>query len=84
MKRITSLLLMLLVASTALAQTALSGSVVDENNQALPGVNIVLSSAEGTVSDFDGNFEIETNQTFPISAEISAIGFATQNINISS
>ncbi len=82
MKRITSLLLMLLVASTALAQTALSGSVVDENNQALPGVNIVLSSAEGTVSDFDGNFEIETNQTFPISAEISAIGFATQNINI--
>ena len=48
----------------------------------LPGVNIVLSSTEGTVSDFDGNFEIETNQTFPISAEISAIGFATQNINI--
>ena len=82
MKRITSLLLMLLVVSTALAQTALSGSVVDENNQALPGVNIVLSSTEGTVSDFDGNFEIETNQTFPISAEISAIGFATQNINI--
>ena len=82
MKRITSLLLMLLVASTALAQTTLSGSVVDENNQAVPGVNIVLSSSEGTVSDFDGNFEIETNQSFPINIDVSAIGFASQQIEL--
>ena len=82
MKRITSLLLMLLVASTALAQTTLSGSVVDENNQAVPCVNIVLSSSEGTVSDFDGNFEIETNQSFPINIDVSAIGFASQQIEL--
>ena len=73
---------MLFIAGTALAQTTLSGSVVDENNQAVPGVNIVLSSSEGTVSDFDGNFVIETNQTFPIKINVSAIGFASQQIEL--
>lgn len=83
MKRFTSLLLMLLGTALTFAQTTLSGTVVDENNQAVPGVNIVLSSTEGTVSDFDGNFQIETSQAFPITLEISAVGFASQEINVS-
>ena len=83
MKRITSLLLMLLCATTALAQTTLSGTVVDENNQAVPGVNIVLSSTEGVVTDFDGNFQVETTQSLPIMLEISAVGFASQELSVS-
>ena len=83
MKRITSLLLMLLCATTALAQTMLSGTVVDENNQAVPGVNIVLSSTEGVVTDFDGNFQVETTQSLPIMLEISAVGFASQQLSVS-
>ena len=36
---------------------AVTGTIVDENNLPLPGVNIVLQgSAIGTESDFDGNF----------------------------
>ncbi|QCE40254.1 carboxypeptidase-like regulatory domain-containing protein [Psychroserpens sp. NJDZ02] len=37
--------------------SAVTGTIVDENNLPLPGVNIVLQgSAIGTESDFDGNF----------------------------
>ncbi|MGC6422066.1 MAG: TonB-dependent receptor [Flavobacteriaceae bacterium] len=82
MKRITSLLLMLLSSSVVLAQTTISGQVVDENGQAVPGVNIVISSTEGTVSDFDGNFQIVTDQSLPLTLDITAVGFASQQINV--
>ena len=82
MKRITSLLLMLFTTMAAMAQTTISGQVVDENGQAVPGVNIVISSTEGTVSDFDGNFQIETAQALPLTLDISAVGFASQQVNV--
>ena len=82
MKRITLLMLLLLGTTAAMAQTTLSGQVVDENGQAVPGVNIVISSTEGTVSDFDGNFQIETGQSLPITLDISAVGFASQQVNV--
>ena len=75
-------MLMLLATTTAWAQTTISGQVVDENGQAVPGVNIVISATEGTVSDFDGNFSIETSQSLPLTLDITAVGFASQQINV--
>ena len=55
--------LLLLIGNIALAQTTLSGTVVDaENNEVIPGANIiVLGSNTGTVADFDGKFTLNTS-----------------------
>ena len=48
----------------AFAQTFLSGKVLDEKNQPLPGVNVsIKGSFDGTSSDTDGNYRFETAET---------------------
>jgi iron complex outermembrane recepter protein len=66
------------------AQTTINGSVVDEeNNQPLPGVNIVVKGTyTGVSADFDGNFTITTEEELPITLEVSYLGFATKSIEV--
>ena len=68
---------------TLFAQTSVSGTVVDDEGQPIPGVTILDSNNEqnGTVSDFDGNFTISV----PSDAElkVSFIGFESQTIEVS-
>ena len=60
---------------SALAQT-IQGTVVDETGEPLIGVNVTVKSTTiGTVTDFDGNFEMEA--PLPTVLEISYIGYAT-------
>lgn len=68
------------------AQNTLSGVVVDqENGQPLPGVNILVKgSFNGVSADFDGNFTLTTDQEFPITLEVSYLGFKTQIIEVGS
>ena len=74
----------LLIAPLAIAQNTISGVVVDENNEPIPGVNIVIQgTTEGTNSDFDGNYSITTNQALPFNITVSSVGFGTQSIEIS-
>src|SRR5690606_2416743 len=41
-------------------QVIISGTIIDENNQPLPGANILeKGTTNGTQADFDGNFSIE-------------------------
>ena len=71
------IVLLLLSANLVVAQTTISGSVVDtENNEAIPGANIiVVGSNTGTVADFDGNFILNTSSDFPLTLEVSYIAF---------
>ena len=60
----------------------ISGTVVDEDQIPLPGVNVrVKNSNIGTVTDFDGNFNLEV----PINSTltISYVGFITKTIEVS-
>jgi outer membrane receptor protein involved in Fe transport len=68
------------------AQTTINGSVVDEEtNQPLPGVNIVVKGTyTGVSADFDGNFSITTEEEFPITLEVSYLGFGTKTIEVTS
>ena len=68
------------------AQTTINGTVVDEEtNQPLPGVNIVVKGTyTGVSADFDGNFTITTEEEFPITLEVSYLGFATKSIEVTS
>ena len=78
--------LLLLIGNIALAQTTLSGTVVDaENNEAIPGANIiVLGSNTGTVADFDGKFTLNTSAELPLTIEVSYVGFGSKSIEVTS
>lgn len=54
------LLLVLLFPFSILAQSTLSGTVLDKvSNQPIPGVNVVVEGTQnGTSTDFDGNFKL--------------------------
>src|SRR5690606_5551433 len=57
-----------------------TGRVIDENGP-LPGVNIqVKGTSAGTMTDFDGNFEITTDSNAVLL--ISSMGFVSQEIMI--
>ncbi len=59
-----------------------SGNVTDENNQPLPGVNVLVKGeARGTTTDFDGNFSIGNLSTEDV-LQFSYIGFVPQEISV--
>jgi outer membrane receptor for Fe3+-dicitrate len=61
-----------LMGATLFAQTKLTGKVVDEFNQALPGADVIIKgTTQGTSTDFDGNFSLETSDA----AGTVSIGF---------
>ena len=75
--------LMLFVGNIAMAQSTISGSVSDSDQQPLPGVNVVIDGTNtGASSDFDGNFSLNTSSEFPFSITISSIGFGSQTIEV--
>ncbi|MDB4291895.1 TonB-dependent receptor [Maribacter sp.] len=65
-------------------QTAITGTVLDNEGLPLPGASIVVKgTASGTTTDFDGNFEI----VLPANASaliISYIGFRSKEVAIGS
>ena len=67
------------------AQTEISGNVKDNNNNPIPGANVIIKgSSSGATSDFDGNFSFSTDLTGPQTLQVSYIGFVTfeQSINL--
>jgi len=69
------MVVVLCTSATIFAQTKLTGKVVDETSQPLPGASIVVKgSSTGVSTDFDGNFTLETaisNGTI----EVSFVGY---------
>ena len=77
------LLLLLLTSSVAVAQSTLTGTVTDqESGDPLIGASIVATgSTTGTVTDFDGNFELTVPEE-TTSITVSYTGYGTQEIPI--
>lgn len=74
-------LLMAFTVQLTFAQQTISGTVTDDQNLPLPGVNIVIKgTTTGTQSDFDGNYTINANagQTLVF----TYVGFATQERSV--
>ena len=70
--------LMLLFCGISFSQTTITGTVVDDNSQPIPGANLIITgTSTGTVSDFDGNFSLTTNLNPPFSLQASSVGFET-------
>ncbi|WP_347840815.1 TonB-dependent receptor [uncultured Draconibacterium sp.] len=71
-------------ASAFAQQKAVSGKVVDDSGEALPGVTVVVKgTSTGTVTDIDGNFSI-SNVTSESVLTISFVGMLTQEIKVGS
>jgi len=77
------LIVMLLCNIAIFAQDGyvLSGTITDEANVPIPGVNVIIANtSRGTSADFDGNYSIEVSNGDVL--QFSSLGYATQSITI--
>jgi TonB-dependent starch-binding outer membrane protein SusC len=85
MRKITAklwLLFLLLTATAANAQISITGVVVDEKGEFLPGVNVMLKgTSKGTITDVDGKFGIVVDKTWDILV-FSYLGYQTQELKV--
>ena len=69
-------ILIMLVGVFTYAQTTVSGSITDQNDQPLSGATvIVVGTSSGVAADFDGNYSITVDIDTPFSIEASSVGF---------
>ena len=75
-------ILLLLGTTKAFAQSTVTGSVTDANNEPLPGVDVIIkNTTKGTSADFDGNFTLENVNDDDI-LQVSMIGFKTRDVPV--
>ena len=68
-----------LIAATVIGQTKISGTIVDETNEGLPGASVVIKgTTNGTETDFDGKFNI-SNVESGSTLIFTHIGYKTLN-----
>src|ERR1041385_3460185 len=69
-------IILFLFSITAQAQTMISGKVIDEKGQPVPGANIVLRDTyDGASTDANGAFAFNTEEKGPHYIDITFIGF---------
>lgn len=79
--RLLTALIALLSCQQILAQSAITGTVVDEKNEPVIGATIMVPSTKGgTVSDFDGNFSLSVSAGTEI--VVSYVGYKTQTLKL--
>ncbi len=85
MKNIFTLsILFLLFSNTILAQTKVSGTVLDENNQPVPFANILfVGSKIGVATDVDGKFTISSDKDQK-AIEITFVGYSPKVVELKS
>ncbi|MDT0642720.1 SusC/RagA family TonB-linked outer membrane protein [Zunongwangia sp. F363] len=83
LRKLILFLLCLLSFQVWAQERVISGTVVDEDQMPLPGVNVaVQNSTIGTVTDFDGNFSLSIPDDDDNILVFSSIGFATQEVMV--
>ncbi len=83
MKKIILLFSLFLSFSALFAQQkSVTGRVTDENNDPIPGANVVIKGTTvGIITDNDGNYKIQVSETGKI-LTFSFIGFEPQDVNV--
>lgn len=81
-KLLFSVLILLLVSSFTYAQRTITGTVVDDTGNPLPGASVLVKgSGTGTTTDFDGKFSVNVPNNEAILV-ISFVGYSTKEITI--
>jgi len=75
-------LFLVLLSFSSFGQTkTVNGNVSDENNQALPGVSIIIKGSQiGTTTDIEGNYTLEYDNNPEIILVFSYVGYQSQEI----
>jgi hypothetical protein len=88
MKKI-KLLFLLLIPVISFSQTNIKGLVTNENNQAIPYVNVLIKIADSTnlivaytYSKNNGEYTFKTNRTGKFNLSFSSLGYGTKTIAI--
>jgi len=82
MKNFKNLLFVALffTVATLIGQTKISGTVVDNTNEGLPGASVVIKgTTNGTETDFDGKFTLTATSNSG-TIIISYLGFKTKEV----
>ena len=73
-----------LIAATVIGQTKISGTIVDETNEGLPGASVVIKgTTNGTETDFNGKFMLSAS-TESGTIIISYLGFKSKEFAFTS
>ncbi|MFY0601214.1 MAG: TonB-dependent receptor [Cyclobacteriaceae bacterium] len=83
-KPLLSAIIIFVFGILATAQTTISGSVTDEDSgEPLIGVNILVKGTVlGTITDYDGNFELNVSSAPPLTLTITSVGYERQSLEI--
>lgn len=83
MKYFVLLLALLLNVNLLLAQTTISGRIVDEEKMPVVGVAVVITSTgQGVASDAEGRFEIQYSGTFPTELTAKSLGYSEVTVEL--
>ena len=84
MKTIVKIIMLLSVA-LSYSQSTVTGKVTDATGQPLPGANVIIvGTATGTISDFEGNYILKGPQSPPFTIQVSSLGFETVTKEVTS
>lgn len=74
------LLVFLFVITPFLAQTKVSGTIVDKSKLPIPYANVIFKgSSEGVVSNEDGHFYLESQKNYK-TLVVKSVGFSDREI----
>ncbi|CAM1341715.1 TonB-dependent receptor [Tenacibaculum amylolyticum] len=82
MKNFKNLLLVAVffISATVLAQTRISGTILDETGEPLPGASVVVKgTANGTSTDFDGKFMLNASNSSGV-VVVSFVGYINKEV----
>ena len=84
-KRLLIFLIVLASALSALAQTTITGRIVDaRTGEPLIGASLVPKSSDelGAVTDIDGNFTLVTKVELPLTLSVQYVGYRPQEVDV--
>jgi outer membrane receptor for ferrienterochelin and colicin len=83
--RIYFIILSLFFCGISFSQTTVTGIVTDTNNQPIAGANVkVVGDSKTTSAGFDGKFLLKNQETFPVTIDVSMMGYTSKTYEITS
>ena len=75
----------MLMCTWMMAQNVITGTITDATGEPLIGANVLVKgTTDGTITDFDGTYEVNTSSSFPLTLVVSFTGYNTQEIDVAS
>lgn len=83
MKKLFTFLLFIIICFNSNAQVVIKGIVTDaKTSETLISANVLIKGTtnEGVLTDYEGNFELKTQKTLPITLVFSYIGYTSKEV----